>query len=174
MLCQRTVPPDGIELTARQGGLIQCYLGSRGSNSWMLCLRTVPLAVLSLPLDRSPIQVLPGLQQLDALSPHCSTGGIELTAGQVPYTSITWAPTVGCSACALFHWRYRAYRWTDPLYKYYLGSNSWMLCLRTVPLAVSSLPLDRSPKPPKKELIILMGQIKFTDKGLIFDFFPFS
>jgi hypothetical protein len=94
------------------------------------------LAVLSLPLDRSHTQVLPGLQQLDALPAHCSTGGIELTAGQVPntvlpglqqldalpahcstggieltagqgaYTSVTWAPTVGCSAGAMFHWRY--------------------------------------------------------------------
>ncbi len=102
----------------------------------MLCRGIVPLAVLSLPLDRSPIQVLPGLQQLDALPghcftggieltagqvpytvlpglqqldalpEHCSTGGIELTAGQVPFTSITWAPTVGCSPGALFHWRY--------------------------------------------------------------------
>jgi hypothetical protein len=113
----------------------------------MLCRHTVTLAVLSLPLDRSPIQVLPGLQQSDALPAHCSTGDIELTAGQVPYTVHCY---LGSNSWMLCRRIVPLAVLSLPLdrgpIQYYLGSNSWMLCRHTVSLAVLSLPLDRSPR----------------------------
>ena len=73
------------------------------SSSWKLCRHTALLAVqysrwitwtpavtssagTLLYWQCSTLRGLPGLQQLDALPAHCSTGGMAETAGQVPCT----------------------------------------------------------------------------------------
>ena len=109
------------------------------SSSWKLCRHTALLAVQYYPgitwtpavessagtllyWQCSTIRGLPGLQQLQALPAHCSTGSIVLSADYMDSSSwmlcrhsalravknsprITWTPAVTSSAGTLLYWQ---------------------------------------------------------------------